>query len=95
MSANSNNLTLAVILEVGEDDVLLKVDNKEIEYKLSEKDKEEVFLAVENDAFILPFDREKNEIITDLDEEVIRKLTPEFELEELQGVTDDIPEEHK
>lgn len=95
MSVFSSNFTLAVILEVGEDDVLLSVDNEEIELKLTDKNRETVLISAQEGDFIIPFDRENNEILADIDEEDEKELFSEYELEELQNATDDIPEEHK
>lgn len=95
MSVFSNNFTLATIKEVGENDVLLSVNNKELEINLTDMNREDVLQAVQDDVFIIPFNQETNEIMTDIKEEDLKELFPEFELEELQGVTDDIPEEHK
>ena len=93
MSIFSNNFTLAVIQEVGENDVLLSVNNEEFEVTLTDNNREDVLQAVQDDVFILPFNQETNEIMTDINEEDLKELFPEFELDELQGATDELPDE--
>jgi|SRR5699024_519378 len=95
MSIFSNNFTLGFIKEVGEDDILLSVNNKDIEINLTKENKEDILQAVQDDVFVVPFNLETNEIMTDVNDEELRELFPEYELDELKDLTDDIPDEHK
>ena len=95
MSVFSKDFTLAYIKEVGEDDVLLTVDGKEIVVELTVENRASLFQAVEEDIYIVPFNLETNELMMNVNDEVIKELFPESELEEMQNASDNIPEEHQ
>lgn len=86
------NYTLGLIKEVGEDDVLLSVDNEDVVVPLHEKNKVAVFEAVEEGIYLLPYDKEKNELLMTVDEKTLYEVFPEIELDELKGATDDLEE---
>lgn len=94
MSIFSNNFTLGLIKEVGDKDILLSVNDKDIEVSLTDENREDIFQAVQDDIFIIPFNLETNEIMTDINDEDLKELYPEYELEELKDATENIPDEH-
>lgn len=95
MAVFNKNFTLAYIKEIGENDILISVKGKDIELELTDENREPIFSAIEEDIFVLPYSEETNELLMNVDEETIKEIFPELELEELQGVTDEIPEENQ
>ena len=93
MSVFSRNYTLALIKEVGENDVLLTVNDQDLEIELNEGNKQAVFDAVSEGIFLVPFDAEKNELLMNVDEAVLYEVFPETELNELDGATDELPDD--
>lgn len=95
MSVFSKNYTLGFIKEIGEDDVLLTVNGEDIEIKLTNENREQMIEAVSEGIFIVPFDVVNNEIMSDVTDEILVEEFPEYQLEELDGVTDELPVEHE
>lgn len=93
MSVFNKNYTLALIKEVGENDVLLSVNDQDFEIELNEDNKQAILDAVSEGIFLVPFDSEKNELLMTVDDAVLYEVFPEIELEELEGATDDLPDE--
>lgn len=93
MSVFSKDYTLALIKEVGENDVLLTVNDQDLEIELNEDNKQAVFDAVSEGIFLIPFDAEKNELLMTVDEAVLHEVFPETELKELDGATDELPDD--
>lgn len=60
MSVFHENYTLGLIKEVGEDDVLLTVNNIDIVVPLSEGNRQAVLDAVTEGVFLIPYDSKKN-----------------------------------
>lgn len=89
----NQNYTLGLIKEVGEDTVLLSVDDKDIVVPLHEKNRIAVFEAVEEGIYLVPYDKENNELLMTVDEKILYEVFPEMELDELKGATEDIPED--
>lgn len=85
--------TLALIKEVGEDNVLLTVDDKDIVVPLHEKNRIAVFEAVEEGIYLVPYDKKNNELLMTVDEKILYEVFPEMELDELKGATEEIPED--
>lgn len=86
--------TLGLIKEVGEDSVLLLIDDKEVVVPLHDKNRVAVFEAVEEGVYLVPYDKKNNELLMTVDEKILYEVFPEFELEELKGASEDIPDEH-
>lgn len=93
MSVFNKNYTLALIKEVGENDVLLSVNDQDFEIELNEDNKQAILDAVSEGIFLVPFDSEKNELLMTVDDAVLYEVFPEIELDELEGATDDLPDE--
>lgn len=87
--------TLGLIKEVGEDNVLLTVDDEDIVVPLHDKNRIAVFEAVEEGIYLVPYDKKNNELLMTVDEKVLYEVFPEMELEEMKNATDDVPEEHQ
>lgn len=95
MSLYSENIVLAYIEEIGEDDVVLTFNNQEEVVSLTKQTKEDITQAVENDAYVVLFNQETKEIVTEVDAETINNIFPESNLDTFKGVTDELPEELK
>lgn len=95
MTVFNRDFTLAFIKEVGEDDILISVQERDIVVNLTEENKESVLQAVEEGIYIIPYSLETNELLMNVDDEILREIFPESELEELIGLADEIPEEHQ
>ncbi|ANU28568.1 hypothetical protein [Planococcus versutus] len=93
MAVFSHNYTLGLIKEVGEEDVLVSVNGKDIEIELKESDREVLLHMVTENVFLVPVDSDTNELILNTEESVLREEFPEMELAELQGAADEIDEE--
>lgn len=93
MSVFHENYTLGLIKEVGEDDVLLTVNNIDIVVPLSEGNRQAVLDAVTEGVFLIPYDSKNNELLMTVEEAVLYEAFPEIALDELKGATEDIPEE--
>lgn len=95
MSVFSREFTLAFIKEVGEDDILVSVNEKDIVVPLTKENKEPIFQAVEEGIYVVPYSLESNELLMNVDDETLREVFPESVLEELVDLADDIPDEYK
>ena len=88
-------ISYALIKAVREDAVLLECDGKEYEIELLADTKQPIFDAVEEGIFLVPFDKEKEQLLLSLSTDTIKKIFPEHELEELQDATKELPDEYK
>ncbi|RKD26506.1 hypothetical protein BEP19_16855 [Ammoniphilus oxalaticus] len=93
MNVFSENYTIGLIKEVGEEDVLLTVNGEDVVVPLSEKNREVVFELVEEGTFLVPYDQKNKEILMAIDEAVVYETFPEMDSEALEGATDDLPNE--
>lgn len=93
MAVFSNNFTLALIKEVGENDLLLTVNGEDIVVELSESNRQPILDSVTDGIYLVPFDSDKNELLMTIDEATLYEAFPEAELSELVGATDEIEEE--
>ena len=93
MAVFSHNYTLGLIKEVGEEDVLVSVNGKDIEIELKETDREVLFQMVMENVFLVPVDSDTNELILNMDESAVREEFPEMELTELIGAAEEFEEE--
>lgn len=94
MTVFNKEITLGFVKEVSENDVLITVNEKEYLVELTKDNREPLFQALEENIFIVPFNLETNEIMMDVNDEVIREMFPETELEEILNAVD-VPEEYK
>lgn len=85
--------TLGLIKEVGEDNILLTVNDEDIVVPLHEKNRVAVFEAVEEGIYLVPYDKKNNELLMTVDEKILYEVFPEFELDELKGATEDLPDD--
>lgn len=95
MSVFTSDFTLGFIKEVGDNDILITVGEEDLIVELTEENREAVFQSVEEGIYIVPYNKESNELLMNVDDETLREIFPEFELEELQGATDELPEENQ
>lgn len=91
----SNNYTLAYIKEVGEEDVLASVDGEEIVIPIEAGERQSLLESVSEGAYILPYDRKRNQFITTIDDPTLQQEFPEFQNEALEGADEPIPEEYE
>lgn len=89
------NLSYGLIKEVGEDDILLNVNGKDIEIELTADIKQPIFDAIEEGIYMLPFDNVSKKIIMTVDTQTAYEVFPESDLEELEGSTNELPKEHE
>lgn len=93
MTMFNKDYTLALIKEVGEDDVLVTVNDVEVVVPLDEGNKQAIFDAVSEGVYLVPYDSKNNKFLMTVDEEVLYEVFPELDNEELEGATDDLPED--
>ncbi len=93
MTMFNKEYTLALIKEVGEDDVLVTVNDVEVVVPLDEGNKQAIFDAVSEGVYLVPYDSKNNKFLMTVDEEVLYEVFPELDNEELEGATDDLPED--
>ena len=93
MAVFSHNYTLGLIKEVGEDDVLISVNGKDIEVELTDSDRETVLLMMTENIYLVPVDADTNQLILNVEESVLREEFPEMELAELSGAAEEFDEE--
>lgn len=93
VSVFKKDYTLALIKEVGEDDVLVTVNDVDVVVPLNEGNKQAIFDAVSKGMYLVPYDSKNNEFLMTVDEAVLYEVFPELENEELEGATDDLPDD--
>lgn len=93
MTVFNKNYTLALIKEVGEDDVLVTVNGGDVVVPLNEGNKQAIFDAVTEGVYLVPYDGKNNQLLMTVDEEVLYEIFPEIQNEELEGATDDLPDD--
>lgn len=93
MTMFNKEYTLALIKEVGEDDVLVTVNDVEVVVPLDEGNKQAIFDAVSEGVYLVPYDSKNNKFLMTVDEEVLYEVFPELDNEELEGATDDLPDD--
>ncbi len=93
VSVFKKDYTLALIKEVGEDDVLVTVNDVDVVVPLHEGNKQAIFDAVSEGVYLVPYDSKNNEFLMTVDEAVLYEVFPELENEELEGATDDLPDD--
>lgn len=93
MAVFSHNYTLGLIKEVGEDDVLISVNGKDIEVELTDSDRETVLLMMTENIYLVPVDADTNQLILKVEESVLREEFLEMELAELSGAAEEFDEE--
>lgn len=92
MAVFSHNYTLGLIKEVGEKDVLISVNGKDIEVELKETDREVLLNMVTENVFLVPVDSDTNQLILNIEEAAVREEFPEMELTEMMGASEEIDE---
>ncbi|MBT2583122.1 hypothetical protein [Planococcus sp. ISL-109] len=92
MAVFSHNYTLGLIKEVGEKDVLISVNGKDIEVELKETDRETLLHMVTENIFLIPVDSDTNQLILNIEESAVRETFPEMELPELMGASEEVDE---
>lgn len=93
MSLYSENIVLAYIEEIGEEDIVLSIKGEREIVVLTNQMREDVMQAVENDSYIVLFNQETKEFVTEVGEETLESIFPESSLDTLKGVTDELPED--
>lgn len=69
MGVLSHNYTLGLIIEIGENAVLVSVNGKDIEVPLNESNREAIFDMVKEDIYLVLFDIDTNKILITIEEE--------------------------
>lgn len=93
MSTFRNNFRLGTIKEVGEDDVLINVNGKDVEFPLNDSNRQEIFNAVEEGLYIVPVDVENTDLLMTVDTKTLYEVFPETDLEELKDAAKELDEE--
>ncbi|OAH58680.1 hypothetical protein AWH48_16925 [Domibacillus aminovorans] len=88
----NENYTLGVIKEVGDRHVVLDVEGKEVNRALSEEEATQLHTYVlEQTNLLIPINKETNELFMELGS---GEQWNELEMQELQGASDPLDEDH-
>lgn len=78
------NFTEAFIKELKENTLLLHVNGKDVKIELTAEEAQQIYLAIDQGTFIILFDQERQEIVSNTTEVQLLKQYPEMQLDEFK-----------
>lgn len=78
------NFTEAFIKELKENTLLLHVNGKDVKVELTAEEAQQIYLAIDQGTFIILFDQERQEIVSNTTEVQLLKQYPEMQLDEFK-----------